>query len=44
MWHMDRTSVVVGKEARERLAEYRDKQELPNYDVALKTLLEEAGV
>jgi hypothetical protein len=42
---MDRTSIgTVSAETRDAVAEYRDTNDLPNYDVALRHLLDEAGV
>ena len=38
---MDRTSVVVGSDARDKLAAYRDANDHPNYDEALHALLSE---
>lgn len=38
---MDRTTVMVGDKARQRLADYRDANDHPNYDVALRDLLDQ---
>jgi hypothetical protein len=41
---MDATSISpVGKGTRDRLAEYRDENDLPNYDEALWALLDGEG-
>jgi hypothetical protein len=39
----DITTVSCGSETRDRLREYRDERELPNYDAALRELLDERG-
>ena len=39
---MDVTSVHVGAETRNALADYRDEKDLHNYDAALRHLLEQA--
>lgn len=36
---MDITTVPCGRETRDVLAEYRDENDLPNYDAALRELL-----
>jgi hypothetical protein len=33
----------IGHDTRDAVAQYRDENNLPNYDAALRTLLEEAG-
>jgi len=38
---MDITTVSVGSATRDGLAEYRDRKDLPNMDIALQTLLED---
>lgn len=38
---MDITTVPCGSATRDRIAEYRDRNEHPNYDAALTALLEE---
>ena len=35
------TTVSCGSDTRDRLREYRDNRELPNYDAALRKLLNE---
>lgn len=41
---MNRTSIgAVSEATRRAVATYRDEHELPNYDVALRHLLEDAG-
>lgn len=41
---MDATSISpVGKGTRDRLAEYRDENDLQNYDEALRALLDGGG-
>jgi len=41
---MDRTSIgTVSYSTRDAVAEYRDNHDLPNYDAALRQLLQEAG-
>lgn len=40
---MDRTTVVVGSDTRDKLADYRDGNDHPNYDVALRDLLDQVG-
>jgi len=41
---LSRTCIgAVSPETRDAVAEYRDKNELPNYDAAIRSLLEEAG-
>ena len=41
---MNRTTVgAVSTSTRDAVAEYRDANDLPNYDVALRQLLEDAG-
>jgi hypothetical protein len=41
---MDRTTLgTVSRSTRDAVAQYRDENDLPNYDTALRTLLEEAG-
>ena len=41
---MDRTSIgAVSTQTRDAIAEYRDENELPNYDAAIQHLLEDAG-
>jgi len=37
---MDITTVSCGSETRQRLADYRDEHDYPNYDVALRELLD----
>ena len=37
---MDITTVSVGSGTRDALAEYRDRKDLPNMDIAIQTLLE----
>ena len=42
---MDRTSIAtVSCETRDRVADYRDRYDYANYDEALTSLLDEAGV
>ena len=42
---MDRTSIgAVSKATREAVADYRDENELSNYDEALRQLFRDAGV
>lgn len=38
----EKTTVQVGTDTRERLAEYRDERDFNNYDEALKSLLQHA--
>jgi hypothetical protein len=37
---MDITTVSCGSETRKQLAEYRDEHNFPNYDAALRDLLD----
>jgi hypothetical protein len=37
---MDVTTVPCGSETRDALADYRDDNDLPNYDAALRDLLD----
>jgi hypothetical protein len=42
---LSRTCIgAVSPETRDAVAEYRDANDLPNYDAALQHLLEDAGV
>jgi len=38
---MDRTSITLGSETRDDLREYKRDRDLPNYDAALRDLLDE---
>lgn len=40
---MDVTSVTLGKEVRNDLRDYRDRQGYPNYNDAIRGLLEESS-
>lgn len=41
---LSRTSIgAVSTEARDAVAEYRDQNDLPNYDAAIRALLKDAG-
>jgi hypothetical protein len=37
---MDRTSITLGSETRNKLRRYKDERDLPNYDAALRDLLD----
>lgn len=37
---MDRTSITLGSETRDDLREYKHERDLPNYDAALRDLLD----
>lgn len=37
---MDRTSISLGSDTRNALREYKQKEDLPNYDAAIATLLD----
>ena len=37
---MDRTSITLGEDTRNALREYKHDRELPNYDAALRDLLD----
>lgn len=38
---MDFTSVTLGKQVRDDLADFRDRNDLPNYNEAIRALLAE---
>lgn len=40
---MDITTISLGTRTRENLAEFRDSEKYPNYNEAVKALLEQAG-
>ena len=40
---MDRTSITLGSETRNELREYKRDRDLPNYDAALRDLLNEGA-
>lgn len=40
---MDRTSITLGEDTRNALREYKHDRELPNYDAALRDLLDGEG-
>jgi hypothetical protein len=37
---MDRTSITLGSKTRDRLKEHKENRGLPNYDAALRDLLD----
>ncbi|MDB2253513.1 hypothetical protein PM033_17470 [Halorubrum ezzemoulense] len=37
---MDRTSISLGSQTRNKLRRYKQERELPNYDAALRDLLD----
>ena len=43
IFRMDVTTVPCGSTTRDDLAEFRDKNEYPNYDEALQAMLEEVS-
>jgi hypothetical protein len=40
MCRMDRTSITLGEETRNELREYKRDRDFPNYDAALRDLLD----
>ena len=40
---MERTTIGIRPETRDRVAEFRDRHDLPNMDAAARKLIERAG-